>query len=520
MASIRILLLLLIISAISASASTIDKEKLRWMRKKPVIDSIVIEGNSYFSDSDIRHQMYSKIKTLWRTLKRDRRSRLQKETYRRDTLEIKYLYIINGFLGVRVDETFNVQKKDSSVLVRVMIDEGDQFFYGDKSITGSYEKRFDNRFRKIIKELKEGKPVNPFELRKSVFDLRTVLANNGYPYAAITYFLDTNSSHSHVPVVFSVKSDSLVHFGEVAIEGLEHYPEYVARREIKIKPDKLYKRKTILESQRRLFESGYFSFLQLNQVENGGERLKPNFILKARERKPKYFSLTTGAGQSEVKDLIWDFSFGFGKRNFFESRKINLLADYSFSVGKDSRLIAHRYRVRYTEPWFLGIRMPLMLTGEFEPPIRSLLQDFKIRTWSLSMSTSKWYGENIRTTTGLEYVRVKISGVPPEKKDSLRLVEGISVRRKTYFTFRNDSRDNIFIPRRGILTDFSSEYFGGFLGGADNFYKIKASLAAYRVIWPGWISATRIKGGWVQEFGVSDEAPKEELLYLGGANTI
>ncbi len=515
-------LLLLAFSSILSVAwgQTVDRATLRWMRDRPIIDSIVIEGNQAFSDSRVRSRMYSKVRTFFDMLRGERRSRLQRETYDRDTLEIKYLYLTNGYLGVKVKESFEILPVDSTALIRVAIDEGRQYFYGAKTVKGEFLPAFGIRFEKIYQKLKEGRPVNPLALRQAAFDMKTSLANNGYPYASVTFDFDTIASPPITPVTFKVVTDSVVHFGDVIIEGTEEYPEFVARRELKIKPGDLYRRQAIVDSQRRLFESGYFSYLQLERMESNGDRLNPDFLLKVRERRPKFISVKTGAGQSELKDLIWDFSFGIGKRNFIGSRRVSLTSDYSFSLGEESRLITHRYRLRYTEPWFMGFRMPLTLTGEYEPPIKSTLQDFTITSWGISASTVKWFGDKVKTTTGVEYNEVKISDVPPELERELREAEGISARRKIYTVYRRDSRDNIFIPRRGSLSDISLELFGGFMGGDDDFYKIEASWGRYQIVWPGWISATRLKGGYVTEFGDSESVPKEELLYLGGANTI
>ena len=87
-----------------------------------------------------------------------------------------------------------------------------------------------------------------------------------------------------------------------------------------------------------------------------------------------------------MRARCWDFSIDLGKRNIFGSRRLSLKADYSFSVGDNSRMVTHRYRLRYTEPWLFGIRMPLLLTGEYEPPLKFEIQDFRIRSWSISAS--------------------------------------------------------------------------------------------------------------------------------------
>ncbi|MFQ6007452.1 MAG: POTRA domain-containing protein, partial [Candidatus Zixiibacteriota bacterium] len=349
----------IIFTSLKSTAAGMDRSTLRWIRSKPPIDSIAISGNKFFSNSKIKKQMYSRERTLWSAIKGDRRTRLQRESQGRDTLEIKFLYLSNGFLGVQVLEKFEAVGKDSAALIKVIIDEGRQSFYGDKHIVGSFDRKFHHQFQKITDRLKEQQPINLFDLHQVSFDMKTILANQGYPYATVTFSVDTNSTDTLSPITFHIEADSLVHFGDITIEGLQKYPEYTARRELKVRKGEIYRRDAIIDSQRRLFESGYFSTIRLTQAEQATDRLNPDFILIVRERKPIYITVKTGAGQSKVRDLTWDFSAGFGKRNFLGSRRYDLLTQLSFSLGKESRLLNHNYQLRFTEPWFLGVRMPL-----------------------------------------------------------------------------------------------------------------------------------------------------------------
>ena len=507
----------ILIVVLSVKSSAMDKSYLRWLRSKPAIDSIVIEGNEFLSEGHIKKRMYSRENTLWLTIKGDRRRKIQRETPERDSLEIKYLYLTKGFLNVRMVESFEMLP-DSSALVRLQIHEGKQYFYGEKIISGDYPEKFYNDFIGIAGDLKKEKPINIFSIQAVEFEMKTILANNGYPYAVINSQIDTSAIDAEIN--FNINSDSLVYFGDVEIDGLRFYPEYTARRELKIKKDNLYRRKTIIDSQRRLYESGYFTTLQLKQSTNNPDRLHPDFTLRLRNRKPQYFTFQTGAGQSEYKDLIWDISSGIGTRNFIGSRKANIIADYSLSLGDDIQLVTHRYRARFTEPWLFGIRMPLSITGELEPIIKDPVQDYKIGSWSFSVATQKKIGDKTITNLGLQYESVKISGVSEELAEIIKEENRISVRRKIYFTYRRDSRNNLFIPTRGSVTEFMGEYVGGFLGGDASFTHMEAGWSRYKIVWPGWVAAARMKICMVEAFGDSKEVPINDRLYLGGANTV
>ncbi|MBD3333875.1 BamA/TamA family outer membrane protein, partial [candidate division GN15 bacterium] len=515
-----LILALVVAAAASATGQTTDRHMLRWIRNKPVIDSISIEGNEHFSDGTIESHMYSRTRNFWRALRGDRRSRLQRETAEKDSLEIMYLYLSNGFLGVLLEQDYRPLEPDSNVLVHIIIHEGARFRYGQTEITGHYPAHLSDDLERVRRRLNPGRPVNPFQIREAMFDMKTILANHGYPYAEISYQLDTLTAPPTTDVEFEVRSDDLVHFGNVTITGLKNYEDKVARRELRIRPDEVYRRRDILASQERLWESGYFSTFQITRQPDSDDRLRPDFRLSVRERKPHYANFKIGAGQSEVQDLQWDISTSFGKRNFFGSRRLELLADYSFSVGTDARLITHRYRVRYTEPWLMHFRMPLTLTGEFEPPIQSVLQDYTIQSWAISLSTVRRLGRQWEFNGGLQYESVEISDVPPELIPVTKERDTISVRRKLYFGIRYDSRDQLFVPSDGNHAWLNAEYNGGFLAGDESFYKAEAQWATYNVVWPGWISASRIRAGVARPFGESQAVPSDERLYLGGANTI
>jgi outer membrane protein insertion porin family len=518
-----LLMILGLLLLFSFDAQAVDKAKLRWARSNPKIDSIAIVGNYNFSRGEIRKALYSRRRTMWLGIKGDRRSRIQRETLGRDTLEVKYLYLTNGYLGVQVRHSYEILPPDSSAIVEIAINEGPQFLYGATNLTGSYDSEFHGSIRRIVDRLEFGEPVNLFELKDVEVGIRAYMANHGYPAARIGYQIDTTGLPESTDVTFEVESDSLVRFGEVSIVGANWYPPSVARRELKIKSGAIYRRDDVLESQRRLFESGYYTTFLLRQAENTSDRLNPDFVLELRERKPNYVVARTGASKSDLRDLLWDVSFGFGSRSSFGlvgPRRVEALAAYSFSGGHDARLFTHSYRLKLSQPWFVGIRMPFSIAYEWQPTIKDVEQDFDRRLWSIKMSFLKWFGRQVRADFGLEYENVKISNIPDDELPDIKKQAGNSARRMISASIFRDSRDDLFIPTRGSVTEVFGEYYGGFLGGDDNFFKVQASWSRYRRVWPGWVSAVRVRGAWAQEFGKTDAVPLDKTLYIGGASTV
>jgi len=274
-------LILLCLSAIKVQAT--DKAIVRWARTGPRIDSISIEGNQYFSDNEIRKHLYSRPRTIWLAIKGDRRSHVQRETLQRDTLEVKYLYLSNGFLNVRLRHFYQPTLPDSTAAVCLQIEEGPQYLLGVSDLEGSYDRQFHARLKEMISKLTRGAPANLFLIKDTESSIKAFLSNRGYPYARIGYTIDTTGRADSCDVLFTVAADSLVHFGNVTVDvanpkvdGRSRYPEYASLRELKIVPGAVYRRDDLLESQRRLFESGYFTTFQLSQSDQSFDRLKGN----------------------------------------------------------------------------------------------------------------------------------------------------------------------------------------------------------------------------------------------------
>jgi len=75
---------LVIVYCLSASAQYTQEQIIsKWLADKPVIDSIVIEGNVHFKDSKIRSILFSRKSDIFRAIKADRRRRVQRESRRR-----------------------------------------------------------------------------------------------------------------------------------------------------------------------------------------------------------------------------------------------------------------------------------------------------------------------------------------------------------------------------------------------------------------------------------------------------
>ncbi len=503
-----------------------DRATLRWINHKPKVREIRIEGNTFFSTSEIKNRLFSKEYSFFNNLRNSRSVTLHRETIVRDTSEVKAMYLSVGFLGIRVEETFE-KLADTSASIHITISEGTRFMLGPVDYIGEIPEKLRKRMSNPTRPMRKKGPVNLFDLRRVQLNLKKLFANNGYPFARIDYRVDTalaSSAGNLTPIHFEIKTDSLARFGSVEVVGAKLFGKQAVLRELKIKPGALYRRKDIQDSQRRLLRSGYFTSIQL-QVKDSTEvgadfnRWRPDFRVRVKEKRPQFVTLRGGVAQDSVRDLVWEQSIGWGKRNLFNTRRVELSAEGVF-VPRDQGLLSHRYRVRYVEPWFIGIRMPLSLSAEIEPGVKSQLQPFRIQKWRLDAETLWERRRKRRVTLGAQYEAVKVFDIEPAALADFREEEGISVRRKLYGAIRLDSRDDIFVPHNGAVVEAKVDFFGGFLGGDDNFVRFEGSWSKFQPFWKSVLRATRLKFGFAEPLSAGEEIPVIDRFFIGGANTI
>jgi outer membrane protein insertion porin family len=76
------------------------------------------------------------------------------------------------------------------------------------------------------------------------------------------------------------------------------------------------------------------------------------------------------------------------------------------------------------------------------------------------------------------------------------------------------------VPTQGAVTRFSAQFYGKFLGGDKNFYKLVGEWSRYQRLDRWDIYAFRIKCGYARSTEEGDYIPSTDQFFLGGANTI
>jgi outer membrane protein insertion porin family len=493
--------------------------------KGGTIDKIEVKGNTFFSTEKIKSQMTLK-ENKWYNLFKKRKFSYKKAEL--DQWAIDSLYHVNGFLKAEC-KVEGKEKEKKRITVEVSIREGVQTRLGQISLVGGLPE-FEEKARKEIKILKTGDPFNRMLLSVVTFNIKTVYADRGYPYAEVQMQVTTSEDETEAEVTFKINEGEKVFFGNISYKGLKLTKEGVARRELTIKKGELYSRAKIIDSQQRVYSTGLFNYITLEAVDAQKKPVNPDFVLRVVEKKPNYIGVKTELAQNSPQTqnqqeyTTVDFTGEWGNRNLSgTSRKIGLSAYLSYKILPKIERLSNRFTLGYVEPWFLGTRTGLQIDLYYEPGVKSVVQRYRIESFGGDVNLSWEYKRFTKIWFTQSYQQVNIYNIPPTELETYKREQGINVRRKMILSGEKDTRDNILLPLLGSYTQISMEYVGGFLGGDNNFFKFVSSWSRYNHLGKRNILnilATRLKFGYVDGLRKNDYVPTFDRFYLGGGSTL
>lgn len=495
---------------------------------RPLIEKITVEGNRYFSAGRIKDQMSLKENRWYNLFKKRRFSPKKAEL---DKISIDSLYHVHGFLEA-TSEIIVQEKEGNRCQLKATIKEGPQTILGEVALRGGLP-GLKKKTEKELKSLKAGAPFNWTKLNEVAFNIKTIYANNGYPYAEVQILVSEGEIRFTSNVTFEVNEDKKVFFGKLTYEGLKLTKQHVAHRELTIREGDVYSREKIMDSQQRAYSTGLFSYITLRAKDAAQKPEKPDFVMRVIERKPNYVGTRVELAQNQPQSanqqeyLTVDFTGEWGNRNLAgTSRKIGIVGYYSYKVVPEIERLSNRFTLRYVEPWFpwfLKTRTLLDVDVYYEPGVKSAVQKYRIESYGGNINFSREFTRNTKAWLTYSYQQVNIYSIPAEELEIYKEEQGINVRRKIILWGDKDTRSSIFIPLDGSFTQVYTEYVGGFMGGDNNFFKVWFSWSRYNHLSKQMklnVLATRMKLGCAHGLSRTDRVPTFDRFYMGGASTM
>ncbi len=216
------------------------------------------KGNRSVPSKDLASALSIHPRDLFRE-----RGVFSREMLARDTEALKALYESRGFLETRIDSRVDEpnERQTKFLSVTFVIDEGPRTVVNQVALEGVEPAIQKEMWQSLL--CKAGQAYSPSRAQVDREFILNFLADRGYPRAAANWKTSPAADPHQVDLRFQIELGLQEKIQRVVVLGNEHTREGIIRRELAIRPGEPLRQSNVLESQRRLYDLGTFSQVQI-----------------------------------------------------------------------------------------------------------------------------------------------------------------------------------------------------------------------------------------------------------------
>jgi outer membrane protein insertion porin family len=464
--------------------------------RKVKIRDIDIKGNEVFSDEAIERNLTNREKEWYRS------GSFKREELDEDLDKIVALYRKHGYVDCKVAEhRFRYDDQREWVTITIVVDEGQQYRVGSIEWVGN-EALADDVLRSALK-IGTGDIYNVEKVNETLGSLYAAYTEEGYLYVGIDQ--EESTQGDAIDIFYRIREGRPARIQKLVIAGNSRTKEKVIRRELVALPGEIFRRSSVIRSQQKVMNLGFFENVMLD-YRTANEEGDVDLIFKVEEKQTGH--LGGGFAYSEIDALTWYLElsepnlFGRARRGYLRTEWGKRRQNYEFG---------------FTEPWL------------FDRPISAGFDIFHMTRYRDYYDQKRTGGAvrasapiprldytRIYGTYRLEDVEIVLDPDIDERDLSAWFVEGKRRTSSAIFSLIRDSRDYVFNATRGSRLAYTIEVAGGPLGGQVDFHKHVLDARSY---WPTfWKFVLMLRGrfGIVDGYSTASSVPSYEYFYLGG----
>jgi outer membrane protein insertion porin family len=465
--------------------------------KRVRIKNIYFEGNTIFPDRKLGGLMDNKSKRWWRS------GNFDEEKFYNDLDNITAFYKKKGHPQCEIAEhEITYDEKQEWMTIRIVVREGEKFYLGVAEFEGN-EVITTQELTQAVR-FKKGETYNMEKLDDTMVEFYSLYTEKGYIYAYIVP--EEEATKDTINIKYIIQEGDPAHLHKIVITGNFKTWEKVIRRELKILPGDLFQRSKLIDSQREVFNLGFFEDMKLDSKKANDEG-DIDLILEVKEKEVGQFN--AGMGYSQAWGLTGNISLNIP----------NLLGRGStayFSLEKGGKLA--NYTVGYTEPWLFDTPTTAGIDFFFVTRQWDYFEDRKRGgTLRIGRPVPRLRYTWLYSAYTLEKVTVTVDEEDVDNVSNYILDQrGTEWRSSIGFTLVRDSRDYRFNATTGSKNSISAEFSGGILGGSVDYQKYELETRWYEKSFWNFVLMVRARFGVIQGFTSSAPVPVYERFYLGG----
>ena len=506
---------------------------------KLIVKKIVFNGNDSVLSKDLRAVMKTKpldILTFF-----NKSGRLTPSQVEEDRAAIRTLYQNRGFADVDVAQIETQPLEKGGVELVINITEGTQYRVNNIAVDGVNIVP-PGEVSNLLK-MNAGQLFTPKGMSEDIKAMRDFYGSRGYVDMTIAPEV-LPAGPGAVNLTYRLEEGVQSYINLVNIQGNTRTQDRVIRRELAVKPGEVYDTTLVDVSKKRLENLNYFSRVETQPTDTVVPGRKDLNVIVEEKRTG---SFNFGAGFSTIDSLI-----GFAEvqqSNFDVTNWPNFTGGgQRFRIRAQYGILRQDFVASLTEPWFLGYK----LSAGAEVYYRKA--DFLSNVYAqenagFALQTRQQVWRALSARTEYRFERVVIYDLGDDLYNDFYGTDGVfggsssngqygPVIKDSAGTYYKsavtsslvwDTRDSLFLTRKGELLELTGFIAGGPLGGTVQDYGISLEGSKYFPLPWDMIFMTKgqlaVVDGWGggesnEDDGYGNGVPIFDRLYLGGANNM
>jgi outer membrane protein insertion porin family len=436
---------------------------------------------------------------------------LNSELLESDALALRDLYQSRGYMDARIGRP-QVTRDGESVDVAFSISEGEQYRVGNVKYLGAKVFTLEEITQGV--KLRTGEVYSPQSVRADVKSIQDLYGTRGY--IDFQAGADTKpGAGKTIDVTFNLDEGVQSYLEHINISGNTRTKDKVIRRELPLTPGEVFNTVRVDAGKQRLMNLNYFSKVEAFPADTLVPGRKDLNVLVEEKRTG---SFNFGAGFSSIDNLL----------GFAEITQGNFdITRWPYFTGGGQKF---RMRLQYgtrrkdfvlslTEPYFMD--REISVGGElFYREAAFVSNVWDERRYGFEVNARKRLGEFLTGRLSYTLQDITVQNVPADASQTIQDERGSRVQSRLSAGLTHDTRDSVFLTRRGRRVDLSVYGSGGFLGGNTDIYGFDLEGSQYFHLPFDMILTLNGEIAGVNTWAGGDRVPIFDRLFLGGANNL
>jgi outer membrane protein insertion porin family len=534
-----------------SAGTSLRAQSLRRVVVQPVIDELKIDGNVNLTTAELKAAIVTEatkckpFRGVCKVLPFDfarKKKTLDKAELDRDLLRLRVLYWKRGWRASQVTPVIT-KVDEGHVRISLRVAEGPPTLIGVLNF-GSLDSLVDVHDLRPLVDIRAGQPLDLIRLDSIAVRIAAHLDEEGYGDVLINPVAVADTNSPLATVTFKAEKLYQTRVESVRVEGTEKYDPRLVANTMQVKAGDMYSRSGVIESQRALYDAGFFKRAFV-RVDSGSADSLKKLIAAVEELPARSFRVTGGVStvdffQADARYTDANFRSNAGRLSL-QATLGNILAPQLIgkapfvNVLKD---ITTEDSPKYLEPTFqLNADIRRRWLSDFRN--QSGLNAFAYRRSSAGVFVDQGAGaaasftRNVTRTVPvslqyrLEFTKTSAAdtyycvnlGVCDQV--SLDIVSRTQRLAPLSLTASSDRRDDPIGPTRGFTWRAEFEFADGWTGSQLGYGRLELEGSKYFHASDKLTIAVHGRGGLVRGIGSSGNVilPRKRF-YAGGARSV